>query len=142
MTGDDLSWIVENEARLHPFPWTKGNFIDSLEAGYHARVAWIDAVPVAYAVVLYVLDEAHLLNISVNLDWQRQNVATRFLKILCQDASLNGATQMFLEVRPSNIAAWTLYDKFGFRQIGRRKNYYPAIQGGREDAIVMRYDFD
>jgi ribosomal-protein-alanine N-acetyltransferase len=93
--------------------------------------------PVAYAVLMQIVDEAHLLNISVRRDWQGRGLGSELLEHLCTAASRFGASQMFLEVRSSNIAGLRLYDKWNFTRIGRRKAYYPAVDG-REDAIVMR----
>lgn len=138
MTELDLDWVVENEAELHAFPWTRGNFVDSLVAGYGAWVLRDVAQPVAYAVMLTVVDEAHLLNISVARPAQRAGVGGRLLRQLFDEARERGASQFFLEVRPSNEAAIALYQRHGFEPIGRRKGYYPARDGGREDAIVMR----
>ncbi len=137
MTELDLDWVVENEAELHAFPWTRGNFVDSLAAGYGA---WVlrDAQPLAYAVMLTVIDEAHLLNISVARPAQRAGIGGRLLLQLFDEARERGASQFFLEVRPSNEAAIALYDRHGFEPIGRRRGYYPVRDGGREDAIVMR----
>lgn len=138
MTELDLDWVVENEAELHTFPWTRGNFVDSLVAGYGAWILHDAARPVAYAVMLTVVDEAHLLNISVARPAQRAGVGGRLLRQLFDEARDRGASQLFLEVRPSNEAAMALYHRHGFEPIGRRKGYYPAPNGGREDAIVMR----
>ncbi|WP_332673236.1 ribosomal protein S18-alanine N-acetyltransferase [Aromatoleum sp.] len=138
MTELDLDWVVENEAELHAFPWTRGNFVDSLVAGYGAWVLRDAAQPVAYAVMLTVVDEAHLLNISVAQRAQRAGAGGRLLRQLFDEARARGASQFFLEVRPSNDAAIALYRRHGFEPIGRRKGYYPARDGGREDAIVMR----
>lgn len=137
MREDDLDWVEREERDLHPFPWTRGNFADSLAAGQAGWVMEEGRVPVAYAVVLHVLDEAHLLNISVLRARQRQGLGAGLLDWLEKDARLRGATQFFLEVRPSNTAALCLYQRSGYLQIGRRKNYYPAL-AGREDALVMR----
>lgn len=138
MTEADVDWIVEAEARLHVFPWTRGNFLDSLQAGYACWAMRRDGGPVAYAVLLLVLDEAHLLNISVCEGAQRQGIATALLGHLFDQARRCGARQMFLEVRPSNEPALTLYRLQGFQSVGRRSRYYPAPGGEREDAIVMR----
>lgn len=138
MAEIDLDWVVENEAQLHAFPWTRGNFVDSLAAGYGAWIVRDAGRPVAYAVMLTVLDEAHLLNISVARPAQRAGVGGRLLRQLFAEARDRGASQFFLEVRPSNEPAIALYHRHGFEPIGRRKSYYPAIGGGREDAIVMR----
>lgn len=140
MTDLDLEWVVENEAQLHAFPWSKGNFIDSLEAGYSAWVMRQQGRPVAYAVMLTVLDEAHLLNISVAREAQGAGFGRVLLGYLSDEARRGGSSQFFLEVRPSNLPALALYRSHGFQPIGRRKGYYPLREGGREDAIVMRLD--
>lgn len=140
MAESDLIWVATTEARLHAFPWSHGNFLDALQAGYACWTMRRNAEPIAYAVVLPVLDEAHLLNISVCAAAQRQGFATILLQHLFDQARMSGATQMFLEVRPSNEAALSLYGVQGFHAVGRRKRYYPAACGNREDAIVMRRD--
>nr|WP_076601990.1 ribosomal protein S18-alanine N-acetyltransferase [Aromatoleum tolulyticum] len=138
MTDEDLPWVAENERELHAFPWSEGNFTDSLRAGYNCWVMHNGPEPVAYAVMLTVIDEAHLLNISVVRAVQRQGIGGMLLEYLSSEALRAGATQFFLEVRPSNTAALALYERHGFVAIGRRKGYYPAPGGQREDAIVMR----
>lgn len=138
MSLDDLNWVRVHECQLHPFPWTTGNFRDALEAGYIARVLCIDGEDLGYAILLTVLDEAHLLNISVLRAHQGKGLGRAFLDALCDEVRARGASQMFLEVRPSNETAKRLYAAYGFVPIGRRNRYYPAADGGREDAIVMR----
>ncbi len=137
MTEADLDWVVAREAELHPFPWSRGNFADSLAAGHSCWLMWSLGQPLAYAVMLIVLDEAHLLDISVDRAAQGKGVGRKMVDHLRQEARNNGATQLFLEVRPSNLRAIALYRNIGFEQIGRRRDYYPAV-GGREDALVMR----
>jgi ribosomal-protein-alanine N-acetyltransferase len=136
MKSDDLEAVLAAEAVLHPFPWTQGNFADSLKAEHGMWVATEDDALVAYAVTTQVLDEAHLLNISVLPERQRAGRGGRFLNHLLDTAKKTGAAHMYLEVRSSNHAAHQLYLKHEFIQIGRRKGYYPALNG-REDAIVM-----
>jgi len=137
LTLDDLDWVHAQEVDLHPFPWTRGNFADSLTAGHGAWLMRVNNERVGYAVVLKVLDEAHLLNISVARAAQGRGHGRALLAWLQLTAKRNGAGQFFLEVRPSNLAGLALYRSQGFEQIGRRKGYYPATEG-REDAIVMR----
>jgi ribosomal-protein-alanine N-acetyltransferase len=139
MRERDLDWVVAQEAELHRFPWTRGNFVDSLAAGHVCWLMYAADAPVGYAVVLNVLDEAHLLNVSVTRAMQGQSVGRRLLERLIDDARASGKRQFFLEVRPSNIAALALYRRAGFVEIGRRKGYYPGLEG-REDAIVMRLE--
>lgn len=137
MDENDLDWVVVAEKDLHAFPWTRGNFVDSLAAGYSAWVMRIGDNAVGYAVVLLVMDEAHLLNISVQRAFQGCGLGRRLLDFVADTARQRGAAQLFLEVRPSNLAALGLYEAYGFDVIGRRRAYYPA-HDGREDAIVMR----
>lgn len=137
LTEADLDWVVAAEADLHPFPWTRGNFVDSLAAGYSGWTMQADGEQAGYAVVLLVMDEAHLLDISVLRAFQGKGLGRVLLEFVGEMARQRGAVQMFLEVRPSNQSALALYENSGFQAIGRRKAYYPA-PGGREDAIVMR----
>jgi ribosomal-protein-alanine N-acetyltransferase len=137
MSEDDLDWGSAQEAELHPFPWSKGNFADALSAGYASWIMHEAGRPVGYGIVLGVLDEAHLLNISVVRDAQGLGCGGRLLAYLFAQARHNGAREFFLEVRPSNLPALALYNRCGFIEIARRKGYYPAAEG-REDAIVMK----
>ncbi len=137
MSEADLDWVVAHELELHAYPWSRGNFLDSLGAGYAAWIQQLGGKRTAYAVVLSVLDEAHLLNISVCREAQGRGLGGAMLRHLCEQARGRGASQFFLEVRPSNLPALSLYRRVGFEPIGRRKGYYPAPDG-REDAIVMR----
>lgn len=137
MQESDLAWVAAQDCLLYPFPWSEGNFSDSLSAGYGCWMMLDGVEPVGYAVLMQVIDEAHILNISVVADRQRGGLGRRLLDHLASTARGAGATQLYLEVRPSNAAALALYAQAGFETIGRRKGYYPA-KGGREDALVMR----
>ena len=139
MTLADVPAVAALEARLQAFPWTEGNFRDALDSGYDCRV-WPDAAGAvrAYAVVLYVLDEAHLLTLGVAPEAQRQGMGSAVMNHMMLAAFTHGAAQMFLEVRVSNLAARALYEKLGFQFLSLRRRYYPAADGAREDAVVMR----
>jgi [ribosomal protein S18]-alanine N-acetyltransferase len=137
MVQSDLPWVAARERELHATPWTEGNFADSLEAGYSCWVVSQGEELVGYAILMVVVDEAHLLNITVAAARQRGGVGGALLARLCGLARQVGAQQMFLEVRPSNEPAQALYRRTGFQLIGRRKGYYPGPRG-REDALVMR----
>lgn len=139
MSDNDLDWVSTHECRLHAFPWSRGNFADAMNAGYGCWVMREDDRPVAYGIVLFVLDEAHLLNISVIADAQGRGLGSTLMHYLFARARENGARSFFLEVRPSNNVARALYARQGFTEIGRRRAYYPAADG-REDAIVMKVD--
>lgn len=136
MSQRDLDGVAALEASLQVFPWSRGNFADSLEAGHSVWVLRIGGELVGFSVVMSVLDEAHLLNIGVAKRFQGQGYGARLLRHAMECARLGGAAKLFLEVRPSNEQAVSLYRHFGFRQIGLRKGYYPAI-AGREDALIF-----
>jgi ribosomal-protein-alanine N-acetyltransferase len=136
MTVADLDAVAAAEARIYAFPWTRGNFADSLAAGHEAWLAEQGGRMIGYAVVMQVLDEAHLLNISVLPELQRGGRGSALLGHLWGRARQRAATRMLLEVRPGNLAGQEFYLRHGFVEIGRRRDYYPAHEG-REDAIVM-----
>lgn len=136
MEAADLDAVTAVENAVYPYPWTRGNFDDSLRAGFDCRVLEWEGVLAGYGVVMVAVDEAHLLNLTVAADWQRQGFGRRILGHFMGRARRAGATSMLLEVRPSNRAARALYAAAGFAEIAERRNYYPA-PGGRENAIVM-----
>lgn len=138
MTTGDLDHVVAIECAVYDFPWTRGNFIDSLAAGYHARVIRTpEGELIAYFVAMKGVDEMHLLNITVAPVEQGKGFGRRMLDEVTGLARLHGADRLWLEVRPSNQRACYLYLQYGFRQIGVRRGYYPALHGKREDANVM-----
>lgn len=136
MAEADLDAVMAIEQMVHPFPWSRGNFVDSLLAGYACWVGRIAGRIVGYVVVMPVVDESHLLNISVDAAWQGRGLGARLLRHAMRVGRRGGAERLLLEVRPSNTAALRLYEHFGFVRIGVRRNYYPAAEG-REDAYVL-----
>jgi len=136
MNERDLDTVAALEASLQVFPWSRGNFADSLAVGHSAWVLRVGGDLIGFSVVMTVIDEAHLLNIGVCQRYQGQGYGARLLRHAMENARLNHASKLFLEVRPSNERAVELYRHFGFRQIGLRKGYYPATIG-REDALIF-----
>jgi ribosomal-protein-alanine N-acetyltransferase len=136
MQANEVDAVLAVEKRAYPFPWTRANFTDSLSSGYSAWTCRIDGELVGYAVMMLVLDEAHLLNITVVPEWQRAGCGTQIMHHLFGTARQHGAKRMYLEVRPSNMAGQGLYRRLGFENIGRRRGYYPA-GADREDAVTM-----
>jgi [ribosomal protein S18]-alanine N-acetyltransferase len=138
---DDLDALMAIENDVYPFPWTRGNFLDSLYNGYEA---WVmrdeDGALLGYFLLMLALDEAHLLNISLRRDLHGKGLGRTLLDKAVAVAREKGAVTMFLEVRPSNQRPLQIYERYGFLQVGRRKGYYPADANTREDAIVMRME--
>jgi ribosomal-protein-alanine N-acetyltransferase len=139
MAPGDIDAVWEMEKRVFPYPWSRGNFADSLASGYDAWLLKGGGDELAgYFLVMYVLDEAHLLDVAVALALQREGLGRYLLDQIVERARARGMESILLEVRPSNDRALYVYRKYGFAEIGRRKGYYPALEGQREDAIVMR----
>lgn len=139
MSEADLQEVMTVELQAYEFPWSLGNFRDSLHSGYHCRVLRRDndGVLLGYFVAMAGVDEMHLLNIAVAPAHQGQGHAQRLLRELFALARDAGAQQLWLEVRVSNERARRLYEHVGFRHVGMRRAYYPAPGGQREDAQVM-----
>lgn len=137
----DLDAVMAIEPTIYPYPWTRGNFSDSLNSGYSAWVLQENDEIIGYALLMLVLDEAHLLNLSIAKQRQKQGLGRYLLEHMLKIAKSHKATNMFLEVRPSNISAIALYESMGFCEMAVRRGYYPAdpkiSKSGREDAVLM-----
>jgi ribosomal-protein-alanine N-acetyltransferase len=136
MREQDLDEVMAIENAIYSHPWTRGNFADSMRAGYACMTWRMDGELVGYFVVMAAAGEAHLLNLSIAARWQRGGRGSALLNEAASLGRRLGASNMFLEVRPSNEAAQALYRRFGFRKVAVRRDYYPA-QEGREDALVL-----
>lgn len=136
MHPEDIERVLKIERSIYAFPWTRGNFEDSLASGYTARLLRDGNQLLGYAVMMRILDEAHLLNISIIPQRQHAGLGSLLLASLCDEARKYGALRMILEVRQSNLAGRAFYQRRGFAQIGERADYYPA-KHGREAALVL-----
>jgi ribosomal-protein-alanine N-acetyltransferase len=140
MDISDLPAVLNIETLNYEFPWSEGVFKDCFRAMNYTN--WVCEAPndviVGYCIISVMVGEAHIMNISVSPDFQRQGAGRKMLEHLVEYARPR-AEKMFLEVRPSNPGAIRLYKQTGFREIGVRKGYYPA-KDGREDAIMFELD--
>ena len=136
MTHEDLPAVLACERAGYQFPWSEGLFNDCLKAGYQCQVAVSEAGLVGFAILMCAVGEGHILNICVAPAARSKGVARQLMQACMQAAHERDVTEMFLEVRPSNLVAITLYEKHGFHEVGRREKYYPAKRG-REDALIM-----
>jgi [ribosomal protein S18]-alanine N-acetyltransferase len=136
MREGDLAEVIAIENAIYSHPWTRGNFADSLRAGYECRTWRLGHELVGYFVLMAAAGEAHLLNLSIAEPHQRRGHGATLLQEAASLARKLGAQNVFLEVRPSNRAAQGLYTRFGFRKVAVRRGYYPA-HSGREDALVL-----
>jgi len=137
LVPERLDAVLRVEQNAYPLPWTRGNFTDALKSGYQAQLLMADDTLLGYFVAMKGVDEVHLLNITVAPAHQRQGWAHVMLDALAIWARGQGAQWLWLEVRQSNERAISVYERHGYRRVGQRKNYYPAVHGQREDAVVM-----
>lgn len=139
MSRADVKTIFFIEQTAYEFPWSEGTFADCLKIGYSCWVYERAGTILAYGILSYGAGEAHVMNLCVAVPYQRLGYGRLMLEKLVQEARLRDASIIFLEVRPSNGRALSLYSGMGFNEVGMRKAYYPAV-AGREDAIVLARD--
>ncbi len=138
MAVHHLDSVIAVENAVYPFAWTRGNFVDSMAAGYDAWLLQDARGGVAgYFIAMVGVGEMHLLNITVAPLAQGQGHARFMFDKLCAVCQARGAARLWLEVRESNARARAIYLRWGFTHVGVRKGYYPAADGRREDAVVM-----
>ncbi|MGE0349406.1 GNAT family N-acetyltransferase [Hydrogenophaga sp.] len=154
MTEADLDAVHAVESTAYAHPWSRKHFRDSLQAGYPAVLLLGEAlahdppspahtaradgrVLLGYLVAMPGVDEVHLLNVTVAPAHQRQGWARFMLDALVLWSRTQNAQWLWLEVRVGNGPARQLYERYGFKQVGLRKGYYPAGHLRREDAVVM-----
>jgi [ribosomal protein S18]-alanine N-acetyltransferase len=137
MVAADLDTVLAIERTSFTMPWTMDTFRGLLRrSDADLFVAERVGGPVvAYAVVWMVMDQAELGDIAVAPDWRRRGLARRLMDTVLDHARRRGVREIFLEVRPSNHEARRLYERYGFVEVGRRRNYYSQP---REDALVLR----
>lgn len=136
MTKEDLDDIMSIENVIYDYPWTRQIFRDCLRVGYLCQVVEVSGEIAGYCIMSVGAAEAHVLNLCIAANFRRIGLGQKLLSHMLVMAKHRSVGTVFLEVRPSNEAALTLYDKLGFNQIGTRNDYYPA-KVGREDAVIL-----
>ncbi len=137
LTPQRLDVVLATEQQAYAHPWSRSHFLDCLRSGYQIQLLLAGETLLGYFVAMLGVDEAHLLNITVAPQHQRQGWAHVMLDALAIWAKGQGAQWLWLEVRVGNLRALQVYEAQGFRRVGERKNYYPAVDGQREGAVVM-----
>ncbi|MBN1379322.1 MAG: ribosomal protein S18-alanine N-acetyltransferase [Gammaproteobacteria bacterium] len=141
MTERDLPQILTIENESYPFPWTEGIFTDCLRVDYECVLMEVDKAICAYSVFSVAAEECHILNLCVSKTFRGQGLSRSMLEYVFGRAKEMDANFIYLEVRPTNLIAINLYLSFGFEEIARRRQYYPAING-REDALMLARSID
>jgi ribosomal-protein-alanine N-acetyltransferase len=135
----DLDRVMEIELGAYPYPWTRGIFTDCIRVGYDCWGLQEGETLIGYCIQTHAADENHLLNLCLAPEWQRQGFGSLLLGHAIRLARQQNCSFMFLEVRPSNLAGFQLYEKNGFIIFGERPDYYRSEEG-KENAIIMRLD--
>jgi len=136
MQESDVPAVLAIEREAYEFPWSEGILRDCFKYGYTCKVYESAEGIIGYGIISIGANECHFLNICIAPALQRHGHGARLVAQLLQVARQKRARTALLEVRVSNTAAFRLYDKMGFNEIGVRKGYYPA-RVGREDALVL-----
>ncbi|WP_370300119.1 ribosomal protein S18-alanine N-acetyltransferase [Abyssibacter sp.] len=140
MHPSDIPRVAAIDQAAYEFPWTAGIFDDCLRVGYSSWVAVSLAGRIdGYAMMSMAAGEGHILNVCVDPLMQRAGCGRQLVAHLLEIAATAELSIVYLEVRPTNAAALALYQQFGFSEIGRRPNYYPAADG-REDAVMLAWE--
>ena len=139
MTVDDLPAVHVIEHESFSTPWPSHAYRQELETNRlaHYIVARVEDQIVGFAGMWLLVDEAHITTFATRTTWRRQGVGERLLLALLELSAARGATEATLEVRPTNIAARRLYEKYGFKVVGVRPRYY---SDNNEDALIMTTD--
>ncbi len=139
MCAEDAKELAELDKEVFSVPWSEKSFLEEFEnrlAVYY--IAKEENKIIGYAGFWHVADEGDITNIAVKQEYRRKGIASRLIETIIKEADRRKLLLLTLEVRESNAAAIKLYEKFGFKIIGKRKRYYtnPA-----EDALIMTLYF-
>ncbi len=137
MAAEHLDRLEQLERMCFSRPWSKKMLAEELDnqcAAFLVAVEPETEKAVGYAGLLVVADEGYITNVAVDPSCRRQGVAAQLLQVFDNFAKGNHLAFLTLEVRPSNAAAIELYEGFGFREVGRRRNYYDLP---KEDALIL-----
>ena len=134
-SSGDIDSIVEIENSTNLMPWTKAQFISSMEVGHYSTVLEYDEAIIGFAIYSPVIPESHLLNIAIDPAYHRKGLGDKLLKYVILQNKAVGVQVITLEVRVSNLIAINLYEKNGFYKDAIRQNYYSGPE--KEDALLM-----
>ncbi len=135
MKEGDLEEVLRIEKESFSDPWTKESFLEDINKDFtYPAVARKDGKLVGYTCLWKIEDELQIANIAVDKEHRCQGIAKKLMEWIIEQGLKRACKSVTLDVRISNSVALTLYRKFGFEQIGRRKNYYRFPV---EDAIIM-----
>ena len=139
MAAEHLNEVAALELACFSRPWSRQMLAEELDNECAAFLVAEDAATgeaVGYAGLLVAADEGYITNVAVFPPYRRRGVAGKLLDVFLRFARANHLAFLTLEVRPAAIA---LYTRFGFREAGRRRNYYDLP---KEDALILTRTFE
>lgn len=140
MKGVHVPQVAALEKLCFADPWSENSVASELK---NDLALWLVAVSddtvVGYIGSQTVAGETDVMNIAIHPDWRRRGIAQSLIECLVVELKNRGSEALMLEVRASNEPAIGLYEKLGFRQVGRRPNYY---RNPKEDALILRKEWD
>lgn len=141
MTSAHLDQVAEIENLCFSDPWSRRMLSEHLENECAATLVaqGSDGTVLGYAGLLVVLDEGYITNVAVRPDYRRQGIAGELLSVFRRFAEGSKLAFLTLEVREGNAPARALYAKYGYKEVGVRKNYYDHP---KENAVIMTLEFD
>ena len=125
---------IENES--YNYPWSEKIFRDCIDNNYLCRVLVLNSHVIGYSISSIVQDECHIMNLCIKNEVRSQGFGAYLLSELHNDIKKLNCRLIFLECRPSNSSALSLYINAGYNEVGLRKNYYPS-PNGHEDALML-----
>lgn len=140
MKAEHVPQVAQLEKLCFADPWSEMSIASELQSIWSYWIVAMDAEQVVgYVGSQSSVDETDIMNIAVHPDWRRNGIAEKLIDSLIAELKNRGSRALMLEVRVSNIPAIALYEKLGFRQVGRRKNYY---RNPKEDALILRKEWE
>jgi ribosomal-protein-alanine N-acetyltransferase len=139
LTEQDIPYLLGIEQATQSTPWSEDIFKSCMQAGYEGWVIEDNHFVIGFIIFSIQLNESHILNLGVHPNFQRLGFGHQLMSHALNESKKDGVSVAYLEVRSSNNPAIALYKKMGFKQIGTRRDYYPATTG-REDALVFAKD--
>jgi [ribosomal protein S18]-alanine N-acetyltransferase len=135
MIWSDVPEVLSIERMSFTTPWSETAFLKEIYSPYSmTKVAVLEGEIAGYVCASHLLDEGHILNLAVHPDLRRRSVATVLVRKVIDELRMKECKALFLEVRVSSHDAVKFYERFGFRSVGYRKDYYTLP---KEDAVLM-----
>ena len=133
----DIAAVLHLEQAANSYPWTEAAFASSFADSYFSYKLLDNAGNiVGFYIAQLILEQLELFNICVAPTQQGKGYGHILMQHFLKEGAARGATDVFLEVRSSNLSAIALYQRYGFTQAGLRKGYYVS-SAGKEDALLM-----